>query len=370
LWRTVGQVAHPLGFGGRVWVERGGSAEEKLPLFRRLLEESGLATWLEERARALGKDVSALRVAIKANFMMGYNRRDLSNITDPVLLDELARYLHACGCTDVAVVESPNIYDWFYQNRSVHEVARYFAIASPYYRLVDLGTEQEPHTYARGLAQYTVGRTWKEADFRITFGKLRSHPIEMVHLTLGNAEWLGARCDQFVFVERQARRETAIMMLLDEFPPHFALLDAYDSAADGLVGVMGCPRPKEPRRLYAGRDALAVDQVAARHLGVKSPRDSSMLLAALHWFGESAAPVEVVGCDEPIAGWRGPYHNEISTLLSFVAFPIYVMGSMRGAMFVPEMDEQAFPPRGQVSRLVRLGRRVVHSVLQLRLPKR
>src|SRR5262249_59368573 len=127
-------------------------------------------------------------------------------------------------------------------------------------------------------------------------------------------------------------------------------------AGGGGVGVMGCPRPKSPRRLSAGRDALAVDQVAARHLGVKGPRESSLLRAALHWFGESAAPVLVVGCDEPIAGWRGPYHNEVSTLLSFLAFPVYVLGSVRGAVFVPQMDEGAFPPKGQAGGLPRLAR--------------
>jgi hypothetical protein len=370
LWRNVSRAAHPLGSGGRVWVERGATTGDKLPLFRRLLDESGLALWLAERAQALGKERSALHIAIKPTFMMGYHRRDRSNITDPVLLAELANYLQELGCTDVAVVESPNIYDWFYQDRTVADVAHYFGIESPSFRLVDLGLEQVPHNYARGLAQYTVGRTWKEADFRISFGKMRSHPVELAHLTIGNMEWLGARCDQFVFAERQAQRETAVMMLLDEFPPHFVLLDAYDSAADGLVGVMGCRRPKSPHRLYAGRDALAVDGVAARHLGVKDPRSSSLLLAAQHWFGDPSAPIEVVGCDEPIADWRGPYHNDVSSLLSFLAFPVYVMGSGRGSLFVPDMDEKAFPPRQRIGSSLRLARHGVQTLLGLRLPRK
>ena len=101
-----------------------------------------------------------------------------------------------------------------------------------------------------------------------------------------------------------------------------------------------------------------------------TPRESSLLLAALHWFGESAAPVQVVGCDEPIAGWRGPYDNEVSTLLSFLAFPVYVLGSVRGAVFVPQMDEEAFPPKEQVGSLLQLARWGVQTLLRLRLPKR
>ena len=95
-------------------------------------------------------------------------------------------------CADVAVVEAPNIYDRFYASRSVGEVARYFGLESPSYRLVDLSTEQVPHAYRRGLAQGTVGRTWKEADFRISFGKMRSHPVELAYLSVGNVEWIGA----------------------------------------------------------------------------------------------------------------------------------------------------------------------------------
>jgi hypothetical protein len=208
---------------------------------------------------------------------------------------------------------------------------------------VDGSEEQVPHSYFRGLAQYSVARTWKEADFRISFGKMRSHPIELAYLSVGNVEWMGGRCDEFVFAERQAQRETAIMMLLDEFPPHFALIDAYDSAADGLVGVMGCPSPKRPLRFYAGRDALAVDIVAARHMGLRDARQSSILRAACDWFGDPSGRLNVNGIDEPLDSWRDPYHSETSTLLSLIAFPVYVMGSARGSMFVPEMDKSAFP---------------------------
>ena len=360
---------NPLGSGGRVWVVQGATLEEKLPLFRRLLDESGLADRLAERAQAVGKPIRTLRVAIKPTFMLGYHHRDRSIITDPALLEELARYIRSQGCQDVAVVEARNIYDRFYQNRTVRDVARYFSIASPHYRLVDASEEQVPHAYFRGMAQYTVGRTWKEADFRISFGKMRSHPVELAYLTIGNVEWLGTRCDEFVFVERQAHRQTAIMMLLDEFPPHFAILDAYDLAADGLLGVMGCPHPPSPKRLYAGVDALAVDAVAARHMDVKDLRDSSILRAAFHWFGGPVERIEVIGQDQPIPGWRSPYHSDLSTILSFLAFPVYVLGSGRGALFVSPMDERAFPPVGQESALLRLARRCLQAFLGLRLAR-
>ena len=354
-----------LGSGGRVGIVQGRALEEKLSLFRGLLDDH-LRDLLRDRAASLGKPLSEFRVAIKPAFMMGYDRRDRSMITDRELLDELAAFLRECGCDDVAVVEGRNLYDQFYDNRSVLNVARYFDISSPHFRVVDLSDEQVPHVYFRGMAQYTVGKTWKDADFRISFAKMRSHPVELVHLTIANLEGIGTRCDHFLFAERQAERETATMMLLDAFPPHLSILDAYEQAADGLVGIMGCPRPATPLRFYAGSDALAVDMVATRHMGLNDPREATNLRAACHWFGDPEESIEIDGPDEPLPDWRSPYYSEFSTMLSFLALPVYVLGSGRGALFVPEMDREEFPPLRPESVPLRLGRYGIQRLLGLR----
>lgn len=359
-------VNNPLGSGGKVQVQEGAKSEEKIALFNRLLQESELKTALFERAERLGKPLTELRIAIKPNFMLGYHRKDPSNITDPVLIEELARYLRSLGLVDLTVIEARNLYDYFYQNRSVENVARYFGIASTHFKLVDATTEQITHDYVRGLGQRTVSRTWKESDFRISFGKMSSHPVDIVYLTLGNLETLGEPCDRFIFVERQAHKDTAIMMLVDQFAPHFALIDSYDAAADGLLGMISCPRPKQPRRFYAGRDALAVDMVASRHMGIDEVHNVGLMQTARHWFGDPSQHIEVVGCDEPIKDWHSPYHNEWTTLLSLLAFPVYEFGSLRGALFVPEMDEEAFPQIKTEGFFLKLSRRSLQTFLGIR----
>ena len=65
--------------------------------------------------------------------------------------------------------------------------------------------------------------------------------------------------------------------------------------------------------------------------------------------------------------WKSPYDNEISTLLSLVAYPTYVLGSGRGKLFVPEMDESAFPPLERPSLPLRVARRAMQSMIGLRL---
>jgi uncharacterized protein (DUF362 family) len=353
----------------RVWIGSGLSAGDKRAVFLKLLESCGLAERLLERARAQDKDVSALKVAVKATFMIGYHRKDRSPITDPDLIAILAERLRELGVADVAVVESPTIYDRFYRNRSVHEVARYFGIQSPHFRLVDASQDQVAHHYPRGMAQYSVSRTWKDADLRVSFAKMRSNPVDVATLTVANLEGLGPRHDQYFFAERQAHRDTANMMLLAEFPMHLALLDAYDSASDGLLGMMGGPRPKVPRRIYASGDAMALDRLALRHLGVDDPDRCPTLRAARHWFGEPEGPIEVIGADEPIAGWKGPFATEWSTLLSLLAYPVYQFGSGRGSLFVPEMDEAAFPPVAPPGPWLRFARGAIQASFGLRHPR-
>jgi uncharacterized protein (DUF362 family) len=368
--RGKSPVDNPLGSGGRVCCGEGRSSGEKIALFRQVLHNAGLREVLKARAQFLHKALPELSVVIKPTFMLGYNRRDVSTITDPTLLSELAAFVREAGCRDVAVIEAPNIYDRFYHNRSVAEVAAYFEISSPHFRLIDASADRVVHQYARGMAQSTIARTWKESDVRLSFGKLRSHPIDHALLALANLEGLGARTDEYIFFDRQASRATSLMMLLDEFPPHFAVLDAYETAPDGLVGMMGCRNPRRPLRIYAGMDALAVDMVAARHLGIRDPRDSSLLDAAHHWFGGWSENVEVIGTDAPIADWRGPFSNELWAMMSFLALPMYVFGSGRGLRFVPEIDVEAFPPIKPEGWFLKFRRRNIRALLGLRLPRK
>lgn len=361
--RRAGASEQPLGKGGAVVAAEGRDAGGKVALFRSVLDDAGLPAVLAARARAAGGRPPA--VAVKPTFMLGYHRDDPSVVTDPELLRELARYLREHGAGSVTVVESPNLYDRFFEHRTVPEVAAYFGVSDPGYTVTDLSGEQVSHAYARGMGQYSVGRAWKEADLRITFGKLRSHPVEGAHLSIANLEGLGPRCDEFLFVERQAHRDAAVMTLASAFPPHFALLDGHDAAADGLVGVMGCRAPRAPRRLYAGEDALAVDLVAARHLGVDAIRESAILRAACHWFGDPTSRTEVRGVDAPVAGWRGPHSSDFWALLGFFAYPVFVVASGRGTLFVPAMDEAAFPARDSGA-LLRAGRWAMRALLGLR----
>lgn len=363
--RRVADLDNPLGSGLPVYVIQGECSSDKRRLFRQILDESQLSARIAERAAHLGRSVRDLHIAIKPTFMLGYHRRDLSPVTDPELLEELVDYIDGLGVASQTLVEGRNIYDKFFHNRSVQDVANYFELDSPKYRIADSSDEQVAHQYRRGMAQYTIAKSWRDADFRISFPKMRSHPIEMALLTVGNIEWVGGRCDEYLFLDRQADRSTAIMMLLDEFPPHFGILDGFENVPDGLVGVMGCRQPKQLHRFYAGADALAVDTVALRHLGVAEPSDTSILRAAEHWFGAASEQAKVVGPDTPLPQWKGPHSNDFRAMLSVMAYPVYVMGSGRGALFVPRMDREAFPSIEKEGWRLRVMRAAIRRLLGL-----
>jgi hypothetical protein len=46
--------------------------------------------------------------------------------------------------------------------------------------------------------------------------------------------------------------------------------------------------------------------------------------------------------------------------------PVYVLGSGRGTLFVPEMDQEAFPPLRPEGVTLRLGRYGIQNLLGLR----
>ncbi|HWC39045.1 MAG TPA: DUF362 domain-containing protein, partial [Acidimicrobiales bacterium] len=354
--------------GAPVFVERGAASTDKRASLRRVLDRAGLAEMVAAKtAAAAGGPV---RAAVKTAFMLGYDRHDHSTVVDPVLVEELARYLAEHGVSDVAVLEAPTLYDRYFGNRSVEEVSRYFGYESPAYRVVDCSADQVPFDYARGTAQSCISRTWSTADLRVVLAKLRTNPSELGHLCLSSLEGLGERQDRYVFSDRQLHYRTATMMVVDAFEPDLGVVDAFDDAAQGPFGVMGCRHPVSPRRIYAGADALSVDTVVLRDMGVPDPLLSPMVRMATYWFDAPEDPPVVVGDGGPIAGFRHPYCDGFSTALSAAAYPVYVYGSGAGRLFVPAMDERVFPPLARAGPLVAGVRRAAQLAFGLRPPAR
>ncbi len=203
---------------------------------------------------------------------------------------------------------------------------------------------------------------------RVTFGKMRTYPSWLVHLTMTSLESLGRRVDELIFRERHAELMTGMMMLIDAFPPHLGLLDATHHVPQGLTGLLGDAYPSHPGRLYAARDPLALDLVAARHMGIARFPKNIALALALDWFDDPRPRTTVDGTDAPIAGFLSPHRNDATVFLSAMAYPAYVLGDNRGSFFVPLMDPGAFPLRARPGLPLRVVRARLRAVLRFGSP--
>jgi uncharacterized protein (DUF362 family) len=298
-------------------------------------------------------------VVIKGAFMLGYHRDDLSNVGSPEVIDSVVRYARKHGATDVALIEAPTIYDRYYANRSVAQVAEYFGFSSPNYRIVDASVDQVPVVFSRGLSQQTMSETWMNASVRVVVSKLRGDPTEVAHLSLSTMQGMGSRTDTLIHIDREIDFRTAVMMTLDLAPPDFAIVDAWGHCGDGPLGVMGCRKPVMLNQFWASRNIAALDASVIADIG-EDPRAAIIMRRARDWFGVdiSADPLTVRPIDPSYRRRRATLFGKFVCL---TAYPMYMFGSGKGVLFVPQMDESAFPPVGTTN----IGTRTVRKAAQI-----
>jgi hypothetical protein len=261
------------------------------------------------------------------------------------------------------------VYGNGYAHRSVAEVASYFGFTSPLYRVVDISQDMEPFTFERGFVEHAVSSTWAGADLRLVMPKLRTAPTDFAHLSLCTLEGTTGRIDETVYSNRQLDYRSATMMLLDVAPPDFSVVDGWEPVADGPFGVMACHRPAHVRHIYAGADALAVDEAVLADLGVRDPRRAPILRLAYHWFGLTPGAVEVDGERPDLhAELRGAHSSPVWRAIGLLSGPVYTYLSAGGKIFVPELDKTAFPPLAPVSPVVAAVQWATQRAFGLRPP--
>jgi len=348
-------------FGSRapVAVRSGKTDADKERVFAECLSAAGLG----EIVPKLGL------VAIRVSFMLGYDRNDRSNVNDPELVRMLAQYLLRHGAADVALLEAPTVYGNCFANRSVERVASYLGFGAAEYRIVDIGQDLRPYHFERGFVQRAVSGTWLDADLRIVMSKLRTDPTEYAHLSLSTLEGSTGAIDETFYAGRRTDFRSATMMLLDVAPPDFAVVDAWAPVADGPFGVMGCRRPAQVRHVYAGADALAVDEAVLADLGIADPRRAPIVRRAHHWFGLPLSDPVVDGVRPRLRDeLRGVHRSAVLRGLGTVSYPVYMYLSNHGEVFVPAMDESAFPPSSRTGTATKVVRWASQHAFGLRAP--
>ncbi len=269
-----------------------------------VLEITGFFDLVVNKWQTSGKPKNEFSIVIKPNFMFAYNKSDHSTYTDPDLVRHLVEVLRdRGGFQNIAVVEAQSTYGEYFDRRSVLEVAEYLGYivdGSEGYKVIDLTNDQYEELYLGShLGRHPVPLTWKDADFRISFAKNKTHAYAYYTLTLKNIYGALPMADKFSEYHTGRDIYHTTMEYLQAFPVHYGLIDAHVSA-DGPFGIFADPEPNITQTIIGGEDLVAVDWVGATKMGI-DPKISRYMELAVKVFGKPE--IELVGDPNPYRPW-------------------------------------------------------------------
>jgi len=329
---------------------------DKLRALDQVIDGAGFWEALERRCAATGKPAAELLIAVKANFMFMYSAEDRSTFTDPVLVEHLIDRMRARGYANIALVEAQSAYGNYFHAREVPHVAEVVGYRpNGRYRIVDLTTEMAPHHFSGPLGDHFVGRTWRDADARISFAKNKTHTWAWYTLCIKNI--YGALPMQNKIREYHYRREIyyPTIDLLVAFPVHFGFIDAHLSA-DGPFGIFADRNPNPTETVLGGANILAVDWAGAGKMGL-DPMISRYMQLAVQAFGRPH--VDLQGDASPYPGWQ----NVPKPIIEFWdhAEESYGFTNTAFSLMNREFVSDAFPPKP----MARFHRAVAHLLAPL-----
>lgn len=279
---------------------------DKHEALRVAVERSGFVANVEARWAASGKPKDQFSVVIKPNIMTASVREEDSPVyTDPALVEALFGILRQEGFSRFAVVESENVYNYSYRGRTVRKVAEMCGYTGTGYDIANLTEEAVPCDYAGLLGAHTAGRTWMEADYRVSFAKNKTHWQCYYTGCLKNVYGCLPEWDKMLFYHGRRRGKDiefhdATVEVVERFPVHFGFLDAWVSG-DGLTGHVRDASPNPTRMILASENILALDWVAGEKMGLDPMTNVVVRKAVARW---GPVRVERDGDMTPWVRWR------------------------------------------------------------------
>ena len=258
----------------RVFIETGDDARAA---FDRLLERSGLLARVTTAADRAGGTRAAFPIAIKPN-LMAASGAGAADRTDPSLVERLVAALAGAGFGDLAVVESA-----VRGLPPVAEVASAAGYGGAGYRLVDLAAEPVPFHYGSVLGAGLAGRTWRDAAFRISFGKAKTQWQCLFGGALSNLYGCLPDPDKLTRYHGTGHEfQECCVLIADRLPVHFGLVDAW-VGGDGRGSHAHARRARATGTLLASEDLLALDWVVGEKMGLDPGLSFVVQEAMLRW---------------------------------------------------------------------------------------
>jgi uncharacterized protein (DUF362 family) len=257
---------------------------DKFNALKSVLEVTEFFHKLDKACESSGKSKEDFAIIVKPNFMFMYSTKDPSTYTDPELVEYLVTAMYDWGYRNLAVGEARSTYGTFFTNREVKTVAEFIGLKGKNYRIIDLSEDLEEFQYSGKLGRHYVNREWKNADFRISFAKNKTHVYTYYTLTIKNI--YGALPMENKFLEYHHERDifSTTIEFIRHFPVHFGFIDAYVSA-DGPFGIFADKDPNKTETIIGSEDIVATDWVGAEKMGV-DPMISDYMKQAVEAFGK------------------------------------------------------------------------------------
>jgi uncharacterized protein (DUF362 family) len=240
------------------------------------------------------KSKEEYKIAIKPNIMTASYEKDLTVYTDVDLVEYLIELIKSEGYKSISVVESQNIWSYYYENRTVEKVANMVGYRSNGYEVVDLTTTKKCYDYGDNeLGMHTAGPAWRNADYRISFAKNKTHWQCFYTGCMKNVYGCLPELDKIK--EYHARRhwhwhrrrrhpefDSCTIIILEAFPVDFAFLDAYWSG-DGLIGLILDKNPNKTNTIICGENCFAVDWVQGMKMDLDPTKNRVIKRAVERW---------------------------------------------------------------------------------------
>lgn len=248
---------------------------EKSACFKELLAITGFDRVLMDAFKNSHKKMAAFKIVIKPNMMVFVNPKDhTAVVTDKDLVEQLIDHIIKMGFTDISVCEAQHDVGRMLKNHTVKFVAEQIGYAPrDRYTIVDLTLETCPFTYeyqTHGGAvekwKDTVGATWRDADFRISFAKCKTHEHDWMTLSIKNVYGCFPSPNKVEKYHMKNEVWAVTSYSIRNFPVHFSFVDAW-TASDGFQGYK-IPHPKELKMLFGGQNAVAVDMEIFKRAGL------------------------------------------------------------------------------------------------------
>lgn len=345
---------HPIySKSAEVYLETG---TDKVDALKRAMANSGFLESVRSSHRVSEKPIDEFLITIKPNIMTAsIHEKDSPVYTDPELVECLIGELNASGFTNIAVVESRNVYDYSYRGRAVPAVAMMAGYSGVGYRIEDLSEQKERFDYGGVLGEHYVGRTWRDADYRISFAKNKTHWQCFYTACLKNVYGCLPEADKMKHYHGKNREFfQCCILILDAFPVHFGFLDAWRSG-DGFSGHVRDARPNATRTILASPNILALDWVAGEKMGLDPLRNSVVREATERW---GLPEITRVGDTTPWKPWSNV--RPITVWFLDVAEEWYWLSRLSSRTLASQQDPR-FPPVsrfqwlfGPVQALIRL----------------